>query len=290
MFWADDGVHGREPWVTDGTAAGTRLLADVFPGPATSVGVGSAAVGALRYFVANDGFHGHELWKTDGTPEGTSLVMDINPGAASAFGVSCFAGGFRDVFFLASDGQSGEEMWRSDGTAKGTFRVADLAAGPASSSPSNIFRSFERCRRSGARIYFVADDGTTGNELWSVPLATSMNVLAPCRLLDTRSGAGAPLADGDVRRFSAAGACGIPPGAGQVVVNVTLVDPTADGSVEVGPGSPTWTGLAAVNAPKGRTRANNAILALATDGSASAKVTAPGGAAHLVLDVTGYFQ
>lgn len=36
VFLADDGVHGREPWITDGTPEGTRLLADLRPGPGGS--------------------------------------------------------------------------------------------------------------------------------------------------------------------------------------------------------------------------------------------------------------
>jgi len=32
-FIANDGVHGLEPWVSDGTLAGTRLYANVVPGP-----------------------------------------------------------------------------------------------------------------------------------------------------------------------------------------------------------------------------------------------------------------
>lgn len=290
MFWADDGVHGREPWVTDGTQAGTRLLADVLPGPASSIGIGTAAAGGLRFFPANDGTHGFELWKTDGTPAGTALVADINPGPMSAFRFSSFTAGFRDVWFFASDGLTGEELWRSDGTAAGTFRVADLFPGPASSTIHPVYGGFDRLRRSGARMFFVADDGTTGFELWSAPIATTMHVLSPCRLYDSRLAAGAALADGEVRRFTAAGACGIPPGAAQLVANVTVVGATADGSVEVGPGGPVWTGLGAVTFGTGRTRANNAIFAIGNDGSAAAKVSAPGGSAHLVVDVFGYLQ
>src|SRR5687768_5542786 len=33
FFIADDGVHGEELWVTDGTAAGTRLVRDANLGP-----------------------------------------------------------------------------------------------------------------------------------------------------------------------------------------------------------------------------------------------------------------
>jgi ELWxxDGT repeat protein len=32
LFSADDGVHGREVWITDGTEDGTRLVEDVRPG------------------------------------------------------------------------------------------------------------------------------------------------------------------------------------------------------------------------------------------------------------------
>ena len=35
---ADDGVHGSEYWTTDGTAVGTMLLADLWPGPTGSTG------------------------------------------------------------------------------------------------------------------------------------------------------------------------------------------------------------------------------------------------------------
>ena len=83
-FVADDGVHGFELWVSDGTRVRTRMVLDVNPDP---VGDGPtsvvAAVGGV-YFTADDGSHGSELWWSDGTPSGTTLVADVDPGASSS--------------------------------------------------------------------------------------------------------------------------------------------------------------------------------------------------------------
>jgi ELWxxDGT repeat protein len=62
-FTADDHVHGRELWTTDGTPAGTRLVRDVMPGAGKSDPSGLAATGDALFFVANDGTHGRELWR-----------------------------------------------------------------------------------------------------------------------------------------------------------------------------------------------------------------------------------
>lgn len=73
---------GNEPWVTDGTPTGTKLLKDV----ATAfVYAPPRAIGDWVYFSAYDDAHGNELWQTDGTSAGTTLVQDVAPGAASSF-------------------------------------------------------------------------------------------------------------------------------------------------------------------------------------------------------------
>jgi ELWxxDGT repeat protein len=119
-FWADDGVHGYEPWVSDGTEAGTRMLADVNPGPdwskPTWVGVNDrqpafAGRGGRAYFAADDGTHGTELWGTDGTALGTALEADVYPGpTGSDPGMPVVAG--QDVFFAATDPVHGRELWK----------------------------------------------------------------------------------------------------------------------------------------------------------------------------------
>jgi ELWxxDGT repeat protein len=65
-FAVDDGVHGNEVWVTDGTPAGTHLAADVNPGPAGSDPAALADVGGVLYFAATNPVAGREVWKIAG--------------------------------------------------------------------------------------------------------------------------------------------------------------------------------------------------------------------------------
>jgi ELWxxDGT repeat protein len=88
-FIANDSIVGPELWTSDGTAAATMMVKDIFPGaqgglyyPSTGLTVSSSRLRAFNgklYFAANDGVHGFELWSTDGTSAGTSMVVDINP-------------------------------------------------------------------------------------------------------------------------------------------------------------------------------------------------------------------
>jgi len=83
-FRANDGVHGFELWSSDGSEAGTVLVADLRTGPEPSTPGELTVVGSSLYFVADDGVTGRELWITDGTVSGTSLVADFAPGSPSS--------------------------------------------------------------------------------------------------------------------------------------------------------------------------------------------------------------
>jgi ELWxxDGT repeat protein len=86
---AGGGGHGVELWMSDGTASGTSLVKDIWPGTATSNPYGLTAMNGSLFFSADDGVHGVELWKSDGTDTGSScdpgtnagtcLVLDIKP-------------------------------------------------------------------------------------------------------------------------------------------------------------------------------------------------------------------
>jgi ELWxxDGT repeat protein len=107
---AHDGVHGIEPWVSDGTAEGTRLLRDVFPGGESSHPHDFAAAGGRVFFAALDALHGEELWQSDGTEAGTRLVQDIAPGLLSSAPARLTALGDR-LYFSATEESSGREPW-----------------------------------------------------------------------------------------------------------------------------------------------------------------------------------
>jgi ELWxxDGT repeat protein len=162
---AYDDTHHKELWKTDGTIDGTVLVKDINPGYAGSRPWGFTELDGTLYFCASDGVHGVELWKTDGTTAGTMMVKDINPGA----GDSCLPYRVPVVFrgalyFQATDGAHGAELWKTDGTAAGTVMVKDInpGSGDGHGSSWNALKLVEL----GGALYFQADDGSTGAELW----------------------------------------------------------------------------------------------------------------------------
>src|SRR5262249_44435271 len=62
VFEAYDSTHGYELWQSDGTAAGTLLTADIYPGSVSSNPSYLTVAGNQVFFNANDGIHGAELW------------------------------------------------------------------------------------------------------------------------------------------------------------------------------------------------------------------------------------
>jgi len=110
-FCGSDGIAGEEPWLSDGTAAGTRMLMDVRPGAGDSTPARFSVAGGKLFFDANDGTHGRELWRSG--PSGTALIRDVNPGSGSAFvnGMVAFDG--RMAFTAQDEVENG--LWFTDG-------------------------------------------------------------------------------------------------------------------------------------------------------------------------------
>src|SRR5262249_45248093 len=142
FFTADDGVHGRELWKTDGTTTGTVLVQDIFPGSYGSYPDDLVMIGSTLFFTADDGVNGRELWKSDGTAAGTVLVKDIFPGPGGSLPLAPTVPNLTNVngtlFFRANDGVTGGELWKSNGTAAGTVLVKDIRPGPDFGYPENL--------------------------------------------------------------------------------------------------------------------------------------------------------
>ena len=96
------------------------------------------------------------------------LMVDINPGAPGSL-VKMYntpviftqMGNF--TYFFADDGLHGMELWKTDGTASGTSIVKDINSGAHGSYPSGIDFTMVVI---GTTLYFPADDGSNGVELW----------------------------------------------------------------------------------------------------------------------------
>jgi ELWxxDGT repeat protein len=158
FFGADDGVHGGELWKSDGTTAGTVLVKDVEPGPASDyLGHLAAVGGRLTFFRAlRDG--GSQLWRSDGTTAGTVKVKDLTlrRDYINESGEVAVAG---DTLFMRASGARGSGLWKSDGTTAGTALVKDF-------DNFGLWYGPDRFRAVGGTLFFRGNDEVHGPELW----------------------------------------------------------------------------------------------------------------------------
>jgi ELWxxDGT repeat protein len=76
-FTRYDAQHGLEPWVTDGTKGGTKLVADLEPGVTGGNPQNYVRAGDLLFFTATTSATGEELWALPLSPDPGLSVNDI---------------------------------------------------------------------------------------------------------------------------------------------------------------------------------------------------------------------
>jgi ELWxxDGT repeat protein len=114
-FSAVDAASGRELWRSDGSAAGTRRVVDLIPGPTGANPTELVAWQDGIAFVAADGEGGTALYRSDGTVAGTQRLTDSLPGYNWTRPRALAVEG--DVLYFAV---GDDEVWRTDGRLAGT--------------------------------------------------------------------------------------------------------------------------------------------------------------------------
>jgi len=167
LFFANvDPIVGDEPWVSDGTAAGTQLIEDIYPQTSDRGSAPDEFVqfGGRLAFAADDGISGRELWISDGTSGGTALLADINPGAASSNPNNFFTANGA-LYFFATDATGVSRFMRMAGIGANVEVLAALA--PQPSSGLDYACPQGNAAAIGTQIFFPANDGQSGLELWT---------------------------------------------------------------------------------------------------------------------------
>ena len=134
LFIGKDPAYGIELWITDGTGAGTRRLADACPGACDGLyfdGYTPVVLGSSRgrsWFQAyRDTESSSELWVTDGTPAGTRRIAGHTAGVGFLDGHAYFG-------LWGTDAYS-SEVWTADGSRSGTRQVIILKRTAPGSDP-----------------------------------------------------------------------------------------------------------------------------------------------------------
>jgi uncharacterized repeat protein (TIGR01451 family) len=178
--------------------------------------------------------------------------------------------------------------------------VARIAAGSEGRIVSNqglVYWDLDGDGGSDAVVVTDDPDAPGGGErtAFQVPWgAASFFTVEPCRLVDTRRAAGPrggpALAAGTDRAFGLAGACGLPPAAKGVVLNVAVTQPTAAGELVLHAAGTSVPGGSSIHYRAGQTRSNHVVVPLDPAAALAVFCNQGSGTAHLVLDVTGYFE
>lgn len=147
LFFLGDSEHGLEPWISDGTPAGTHLWSEIRPGPE---GISlqhelvlPERVDAGLVLILDDGTNGFEPWLFPEDGSAPQLVADLTPGPGGSW--IRWLGESDGVLLMSIEG----DLWKTDGTGAGTALVAPLARTVSPSLPTTFTDA-------GDLLYFVA--------------------------------------------------------------------------------------------------------------------------------------
>ncbi|HVX28524.1 MAG TPA: hypothetical protein VHB70_19400, partial [Parafilimonas sp.] len=149
VFYDDYDHNNTQLWVSDGTAAGSKLVQVI---PFQSIYDG-AATGNTICFSGYDAVHGSELWKATNAPGSAALLKDIVPGAQGS-SISYFAVYNNKVYFTARDASNTAYIYLTNGTAAGTKKLFNTSV---QQSPLVVANN---------KLFFTGNDATFGATLF----------------------------------------------------------------------------------------------------------------------------
>jgi ELWxxDGT repeat protein len=186
FFSWDDGVHGLEPWLSDGSLGGTVLLRDINPGAASSMDSQTAAISrpdGRVLFSASNGVNGIEPWISDGTAAGTRLLKDVAADGANGSFPRAFANVAGRLMFIVSN-SDGNAVWTSDGSNGGTRRIATVIGGDTVNAVASGGLYYFTQGHSGAMELWRSDGTSAG----TFPLFHTPNFLQSSVLISLNNG------------------------------------------------------------------------------------------------------
>jgi hypothetical protein len=181
----------------------------------------------------------------------------------------------------------------------------------ADSNPSSSTINFPAGdNRANNFIVKVAPDGTIGavyvgsgnvgnadvvvdiSGYYTAGSGAQFHTLDPKRIMDTRIplGVAGPIPAASAKPLTVWGTGGVPSGAVAITANLTVTQQQYGGVASVGPVIDLSSPFSNLNFPAGDNRANGVCVPLTSDGKVSFVLGPSTGAAHLLLDVNGYFQ
>ena len=186
---------------------------------------------------------------------------------------------------LAPSAVGGTDLLDMTPATPGNFDDSELDVGKAFTDPE-LSLTITALSKTASSLTVQVDYG-------SASPASSFHALTPCRVFDTRNPngpwGGPAILAGSSRAFVIRGQCNVPATAKSVAGNFTVAGPTANGSLRVAPGGTGPTGTTTVSFPAGRTRANNVVTGLGTNGDFLVDGLASG-SVHAIFDVVGWFE
>lgn len=153
VFAWNDGTHGEELWISDGTIANTRMLKDINPengeGSYPSVTYSdNAVVHGTIYFSATSQGYNYELWKTDGTTAGTQQVLDLAPEEGHGSWPRNISKMGNNIYFMALTGNTSDSnnfdgntgLWKTNGDINNSTLIENFGefSGTGYSAPGYL--------------------------------------------------------------------------------------------------------------------------------------------------------